>query len=335
VLKQGQDFDKPAGQGSKFCLLKAGAELLAQVFNLAAGAPVLLNAIENYEEGLFSFTVSMPISKRDTGEIVSYGLGNANSNEIKYRYRWQDVKDGDEISDDAVTKEDHGKTRVRIDNPDTADQVNTLLKMANKRAYVDGILRATGASRLFTQDLEDLGITSEPKATQKQIDLILNLADGDEQKVKLVVKGMFKIDIAGMKDITISQAKKVIDHLKSGGKPITQHDAPPHTQKDSPIDATVTEIDGVPIGEPPPAQQDGPGAPPPQSGATVRIFQRDGVVGVQAPRNEPFRLWARDNRGKWNTEKYRWDFPDEMGQDVVDAVHRFFPDADCDYDDKT
>jgi hypothetical protein len=33
--------------------------------------------------------------------------------------------------------------------------VNTLLKMARKRALIDAILSATRASRIFTQDIED------------------------------------------------------------------------------------------------------------------------------------------------------------------------------------
>ena len=37
-----------------------------------------------------------------------------------------------------------------------ADVANTVLKMAKKRAMVDGILTVTGASDIFTQDIEEL-----------------------------------------------------------------------------------------------------------------------------------------------------------------------------------
>ncbi len=43
----------------------------------------------------------------------------------------------------------------RIPNPDTADVVNTIQKMAQKRAFVAVVLVATNASDSFTQDLED------------------------------------------------------------------------------------------------------------------------------------------------------------------------------------
>lgn len=44
----------------------------------------------------------------------------------------------------------------RIPNDGICDQVNTLQKMAQKRAYVGATIKATKASDLFTQDMEDL-----------------------------------------------------------------------------------------------------------------------------------------------------------------------------------
>jgi hypothetical protein len=43
----------------------------------------------------------------------------------------------------------------RIPNPDGADVVNTIQKMAQKRALVAATLLATSASEFFTQDIED------------------------------------------------------------------------------------------------------------------------------------------------------------------------------------
>lgn len=49
-------------------------------------------------------------------------------------------------------------TLYRISNTDVADQVNTVLKMAQKRALVAATLVATNASEFFTQDVEDMEI---------------------------------------------------------------------------------------------------------------------------------------------------------------------------------
>jgi hypothetical protein len=46
-------------------------------------------------------------------------------------------------------------TLCRIPNPDAADVVNTIQKMAQKRALVAATLIATSASEFFTQDVED------------------------------------------------------------------------------------------------------------------------------------------------------------------------------------
>jgi hypothetical protein len=61
---------------------------------------------------------------------------------------------------------DADTTLYRIPNPDVADLVNTIQKMAQKRALVAATLIATSASEFFTQDVEDtsgdsFGITDE------------------------------------------------------------------------------------------------------------------------------------------------------------------------------
>ena len=63
----------------------------------------------------------------------------------------------------SITKQEVG--RIVNDNP--ADQVNTIDKMAQKRALVAATLIAVNASEFFTQDLEDMVIegTYEPETT--------------------------------------------------------------------------------------------------------------------------------------------------------------------------
>jgi hypothetical protein len=49
-----------------------------------------------------------------------------------------------------------------VENPDLPDTWNTVVKMAEKRARVDAVLAVTGASALFTQDVEDLPASEPP-----------------------------------------------------------------------------------------------------------------------------------------------------------------------------
>lgn len=53
-------------------------------------------------------------------------------------------------------KEIEDQNTDRVANEDIADQYNTVLKMANKRSLVAAVLNVTGASDIFTQDIEDL-----------------------------------------------------------------------------------------------------------------------------------------------------------------------------------
>jgi hypothetical protein len=50
---------------------------------------------------------------------------------------------------------------VRIENRDTADLANTILKMAEKRALVAAMLRVGALSETFTQDMEDIAFSDE------------------------------------------------------------------------------------------------------------------------------------------------------------------------------
>jgi hypothetical protein len=209
LLKQGTDFDRIPGT-DKPTLLKPGAELLCQVFRLATGELKIINSIEDFEKGIFSYTVSMQILHRDTGALISTGIGSANSQEVKYKYR-NIEQDGE---------------KVKVLNPEPADQQNTLVKMAAKRAYIDGVLKATGASRMFTQDVEDMPWLAPEKASSRQINYIKDLLKGaKEEEMFERIGGILDRDIDDWDDITREEATKVIDALKgqAGSKAADEH----------------------------------------------------------------------------------------------------------------
>jgi hypothetical protein len=56
---------------------------------------------------------------------------------------------------------DNTVTQYRIKNPEVVGLQNTIMKMAQKRAFVGAILIATGASEYFTQDIEDMDLTGK------------------------------------------------------------------------------------------------------------------------------------------------------------------------------
>ena len=200
LLQQGIDFDRIPGS-EKPTLLKPGADLLCQVFHFASGEPKILSFLEDFDKGILSYTVSIPIAHRETGTIVGVGIGSANSYEVKYKYRYVDSEGGE---------------KVRVENPEPADQQNTLVKMAAKRAYIDGVLKATGASRMFTQDIEDMPWLQPEKASSKQINFIKALYKDAPQNViledaaKIINKKLNKLE-----DIFRDEASKIIEVKKN------------------------------------------------------------------------------------------------------------------------
>jgi hypothetical protein len=122
--------------------------------------------------------------------------------EKKYRYRKQKVNGQD----------------VQIENPDPADLQNTLIKMANKRAFVDAVLKATGASRYFSQDMEDFGTMTGQfeKASSKQRDFIRKLFGNNTSDAEALaeISRVCGREVKTFEDIGRNEASKIIDVKK-------------------------------------------------------------------------------------------------------------------------
>ncbi|OGS35275.1 MAG: hypothetical protein A2293_08010 [Elusimicrobia bacterium RIFOXYB2_FULL_49_7] len=191
VMQEGQHYGKVPGCGDKPALFKPGAEKLSMTFRLR---PVMDNDrdinIEHLPNGHREIRVYCHIMNMAGVELAT-GVGSCSTMESKYRYRggeklatgqpvpteyWNLKKAGKKDEAQAliggsgfgVGKAD-GMWQIcemgeKMENPDIADTYNTVLKMAKKRAYVDGILSSTGASDIFTQDIEDMDIAEKVDA---------------------------------------------------------------------------------------------------------------------------------------------------------------------------
>ena len=178
VLREDTDFGIIPGTSTKV-LLKPGAEKLSTLFGLHPRF-TLEDKMEDWDKGRFYYRYRCTLFD-GTGMIVADSEGSCNSLEKKYRWRdrkrkcpqcgnetiikgrqeygggwlcWQKrggcgakFQDGDQAIE--------GQQTGQIENPEPFDLVNTLQKMAQKRALVAAVLVATGASEFFTQDIED------------------------------------------------------------------------------------------------------------------------------------------------------------------------------------
>lgn len=229
LMEENVDYGKIPGT-PKPTLLKPGAEKLLQFYGLGHRA-TCADKIEDWEKGFFYYRYRVDVFKtRPDGLVIEVASceGSANSKEKRYR------------------------------NQDVYTIVNTLQKMAVKRALVGASLQATGTSGIFTQDLEDIGIAPEnevPRAAprkpkQRQQPQQFNGQPATEAQLKkiyaqvkeygleketmvTILKDMFGKDHS--KELTKKEASDLIEFLADDvkvsaylfdGREITEEDAP-------------------------------------------------------------------------------------------------------------
>jgi len=158
VMQNGVHYGTIPGCGDKPALLKPGAEVLAVTFRLAI-EPVVFD-LSTPDEAHFRVE-TRAISQAD-GSYLGSGIGEASSNEEKYHWRRavcdEEYEETDEARKRNVWKRGKGGKGYQVKQVRTnpADVANTILKMAKKRSQVDMTLSVTGASDIFSQDIEDL-----------------------------------------------------------------------------------------------------------------------------------------------------------------------------------
>ena len=166
-MKSGHDYGVIPGT-QKPTLLKPGAEKIAKLLGLA-DVYEIMDRQEDWERGFFRYLIKCRLVTVSSGVTVSEGLGECNSMESRYRWRWLFQSQlpahlkgdtGKEARSKMVIKEIHTKNgptkQYRLENEDIYSQVNTILKISKKRALVDAALSAGRLSEVFTQDIEDL-----------------------------------------------------------------------------------------------------------------------------------------------------------------------------------
>lgn len=188
----GSDYGVIPGT-QKPTLLKPGAEKIAKLLGLADHYEIL-DRQEDWDKPFFRYLVKCSLESIATGTVISEGLGECNSMESKYRWRWVFPDDVPESIDKQKLTRRTGKrrdgkgtyTQYRLENEDIYSQVNTILKMAKKRALVDAALSAGRLSEVFTQDIEDMTdakITETKEKTPKAEPAIAVASNSPEESV--------------------------------------------------------------------------------------------------------------------------------------------------------
>ncbi|MGO0715576.1 hypothetical protein P5408_023560 [Bacillus subtilis] len=188
MMKEGLDYGIIEGF-RKPTLLKPGAEKLCDVFGFSKHVNII-NRIENWEKGIFAYEVKVTLVSKQTGYMEAEGIGTCNNKEQSF------------IEQDPFSL------------------VNTLLKMAKKRALIDAVLSATRASGLFTQDIEHLPkVISQNKggvapATNKQLQMIFRTVSELNMRPEVareMMQMLFQVDHSTK--LTKQQASSFIQDL--------------------------------------------------------------------------------------------------------------------------
>ena len=161
VMVEGHDYGIIPGT-EKPTLFKPGAEKLTELYGYAPVVKDVPREVIDYATGFYRCVVTMQLISKQTGEIVAEGVGECNTREGRYFYRWVGDRQLPPGLDKTtlVSRERDGKfgkyKQYRLENDDPFTLWNTVLKMAKKRALVDATLSATRSSGLFSQSLEEL-----------------------------------------------------------------------------------------------------------------------------------------------------------------------------------
>lgn len=175
-MKDGIHYGEVPGC-KKPCLLQPGAEKIVEMFQLTVD-PIVKK--EWLPGGHLNVDVTIKLFSRQ-GVYLGGGIGSCSTLESKYRWRKEErvcpacgktsiikgkkeygggwlcwkKKDGcgTTFADGDKTIEDQQVGRV--ENPDIADQYNTVTKMSYKRGFVSAVKTISGVSERFTVDMEE------------------------------------------------------------------------------------------------------------------------------------------------------------------------------------
>jgi hypothetical protein len=241
VLKRDVDYGVTPGTSDKPSLKKPGAEKMASFFGLASVFEDVKTVedwtgAEHGGEPFFYYRQTCKLYRGD--RLIGSADGSCNSWEKKYRYRNSErvcptcgkatiIKGKAEYgggficfgkkggcgakfadNDPAIVNQEVGQVK----NPDVPELVNTILKMAQKRALVAAVLIATNASDYFTQDLDDF-VTGEiiDASTRSVVAPKPILMSYDDAKQTIVKTSLGEKFIG---QLNLEQLNKVIDNAK-------------------------------------------------------------------------------------------------------------------------
>lgn len=120
----------------------------------------MLNRIE--EDNLISFTFESTLVNRQSQQTLATGIGACSTRETKYKYRWVFEEEAISMGLNPATLKRREK-KCQVPNPERGELVNTIAKMAAKRADIDSVQSLPGVAATLRKLFKGIPIKGKEK----------------------------------------------------------------------------------------------------------------------------------------------------------------------------
>ena len=172
-MKEGRDYVR---SGDRFTLLKGGAEMLLAEFGFSSQSII---CAEKRYRGDVTYTMETRIFSG--ANMMANGFGTCSTSELPQ------------------------------ENQDMSRRMNSAIKIAKKRSFVDAVLTATASSWLFTQDIGDMNV--EKPMTPNQERYIRSLMNQGGLDQDMIYEIMPDLNGTILEEMSRSEASRLIEAL--------------------------------------------------------------------------------------------------------------------------
>ena len=158
VLEKDVDYGIIPGVARDF-LWDSGAAKIMAAFNCFPRYTMLKST---EDEKSISITMECSLISRQSRQVVSSGVGACSTRETKYKYRWVVNPEDWGVPTKGLKRRQDGK--YQVPNPETGELINTMVKMAAKRADIDAVQSLPGVAAALHKLFHGLPST-KPKPT--------------------------------------------------------------------------------------------------------------------------------------------------------------------------
>lgn len=196
----------------------------------------MLNRIE--EDNLISFTFESTLVNRQSQQTLATGIGACSTRETKYKYRWVFEEEAISMGLNPATLKRREK-KCQVPNPERGELVNTIAKMAAKRADIDSVQSLPGVAATLRKLFKGMPVKGKQQHDWNWFWVQLNTLGVDNKKACAILQvKSLRADWAEKQGKTLNEALAIIKLALAREKP----PAPKGEEKPPAADAEWGEL---------------------------------------------------------------------------------------------